>query len=88
MEGRISKVIIDVREPEEYITGHVEGAINIPPRQLMEDTPELDNVPKDAQIILYCRSGSRSNVAMQILQAKGFTNLVNGINKDHVEARL
>ena len=81
-------LIIDVREPEEYAASHVDGAINLPPAKLMGDLSELDDVPKDAQIILYCRTGSRSNVAMQILKSKGYTNLTNGINQGQVEAHL
>ncbi len=81
-------VIIDVREPEEYERGHVEGALNIPASQLWPNNKTLQNLPLDEEIILYCVSGSRSNVAISILKTLGFTNLVNGINKYHVEARL
>jgi phage shock protein E len=77
-------IIIDVREPTEYKTGHVEGALNIPPSELMGGSSQLDNIAKDEQIVLYCLSGSRSNVSMQLLQTQGYTNLTNGINKDHV----
>lgn len=83
----MGKLIIDVREPQEYADGHVAGAINLPPSKLMGDLPELVNVAKDTEIILYCRSGSRSNVAVQILKSKGYTNLINGINQDQVRAR-
>lgn len=48
---------------------------------------ELPGVAKDAEIIVYCVTGSRSNVAMQILKAAGYTNIVNGINKDQVAAK-
>ncbi|MBP9812864.1 rhodanese-like domain-containing protein [Candidatus Saccharibacteria bacterium] len=81
-------LIVDVREPSEFARGHVEGAVNIPPSQLMAGAPQLNNVPKDTQIILYCLSGSRSNSSMRFLQAMGFTNLVNGINKDQVNKLL
>ena len=77
------RIIIDVRERFEYASGHVEGAINIPPSELMKG-PQLANVPKDTEIILYCRSGSRSRTAIMILTQQGFTNLVNGINQDYV----
>jgi rhodanese-related sulfurtransferase len=80
-------VVIDVREPSEYASGHVKGAINIPPSELMSGTEKLNDVPKDANIILYCLSGSRSNVSMNIMQGLGYTNLTNGINKMHVEAK-
>lgn len=81
------KIIIDVREPGEYAAGHVAGAINLPVGGLAGDLPGLDGVPKDAQIILYCRSGSRSGVAINILQAKGYTNLTNGVNQKQVTAK-
>lgn len=80
-------LIIDVREPYEYTKGHVQGAINIPPQSLMAGAPELADISKDTQIILYCLSGARSSVSMNILKAQGFTNLINGINQDHVKAR-
>lgn len=79
-----SKLIIDVREPMEFDSGHVEGALNIPPSELLAGSEVLENVPKDTEIIVYCRSGSRSNSAIQILKQMGFTNLVNGINAGHV----
>lgn len=83
----MSKLIIDVREPGEYQDGHVSGAINLPASKLMGDLQELNDVDKNTEIILYCRSGARSNVAMNILKTKGFTNLTNGINQDHVKAK-
>lgn len=79
--------IIDVREPEEYASGHVNGALNLPPSELLGGSEILKDIPKDAQIILYCLSGSRSNVSMHILQSMGYTNLINGINRQQVEAK-
>lgn len=81
-------IIIDVREPAEYDSGHVEGAINIPPAELMARSPKLNDIPKDAPIVLYCISGSRSNVSAHILQGMGYTNITNGINRQQVEAKL
>jgi rhodanese-related sulfurtransferase len=81
-------IVIDVREPSEYQTGHVAGALNIPPSELMNGAEELNTVPKDSHIIVYCRSGSRSNVASNILTNLGFTNITNGINKEQVEAKF
>ena len=78
---------IDVREPYEYAAGHVKGAINIPPFDLMRGAKALENIPKNAPIVLYCHSGSRSNVAMNIMRTMGYTNLTNGINRGQVEAR-
>ncbi len=79
------RIIIDVREPYEYATGHVEGAINLPPAALMAGAKVLDEVPKDTELVLYCRSGARSQASMNYLRQLGFTNLTNGINQGHVE---
>lgn len=83
----MNRVIIDVREPQEYQNGHVQGALNIPPSEIMHGSPQLQNIPKDTELIVYCVSGSRSNVAAIFLKQQGFTNVVNGINKDHVAAK-
>ena len=83
----MSKVIIDVREPFEFADGHVEGAINLPSASLMAGAPELKDLAKDTEMILYCRSGARSSAAIQHLKQLGFTNMTNGINKDQVEAK-
>lgn len=81
------QVIIDVREPNEFAMGHVDGAINIPPLELMQGAPKLKDTPKDTELVLYCKTGSRSNVASNFLRQMGFTNIVNGINQMHVEAK-
>lgn len=80
----MKRIFIDVREPQEYAAGHVKGAINIPPSELMAGARQLADIPKDTELVLYCLSGSRSNVSINVLKGMGFTNLVNGINKDHV----
>ncbi len=83
-------LIIDTREPFEFATGHVDGALNIPPADFMEPTlpTKLKAIPKDQEIIVYCRTGSRSNVVIHILKQHGFTQLINGINKQQVEKFL
>ena len=83
----VDRIFIDVREPYEYASGHVKGAINIPPAELMAGAKKLADVPKDTELVLYCRSGSRSNASMSYFKQLGFTNLVNGINKDQIEAK-
>ncbi len=79
-----SILIIDVREPFEFSGGHAKGALNIPPSELMSGAKQLNSTPRDTKLVVYCKTGSRSNVAIQILKQQGFTNLVNGINADHV----
>lgn len=80
-----TRIIIDVREPSEYSMGHVAGALNLPPARLLANPSELMDIPRDAEIIVYCLSGSRSNAAIPYLQQMGFTNVTNGINRHHVE---
>lgn len=69
--------IVDVREKDEYESGHLEKAINIPLSIL--ETIDLD---KDAKIIVYCQSGRRSSNAKSILEDLGYTDVVDmgGIN--------
>ncbi|MBP9852797.1 MAG: phage shock protein [Patescibacteria group bacterium] len=78
-------IIIDVREPFEFRMSHVKGALNLPPAALMAGAKVLSETPKDTEIVLYCRTGARSNASMHYLKQLGFTNLVNGINQSHVE---
>lgn len=82
----MERIFIDVREPFEFAMGHVKGAINIPPSKLMAGAKKLEGVPKDTELVVYCLSGSRSNASISILRGLGYTNLVNGINKNHVKA--
>lgn len=84
----MERMIIDVREPEEFAKGHVEGAINLPPAELMAGASALKDVPKNTPLVLYCVSGARSNASMNILKQMGFTDLTNGINQQHVEAKF
>lgn len=86
----MNKIIVDTREDFEFNESHVAGAINISPSVFATGKipPELAAVPKDTEIIVYCRSGQRSNTVGQILRMHGFTNIVNGINEHHVTKRL
>jgi len=67
--------VVDVREPGEYLAGHLPDAINIP-RGVLEfkigDLPGLGN--KDAPIVLYCKTGGRAALATLNLQRMGYTN--------------
>ena len=83
----MNRMFIDVREPFEFAMGHVPGAVNIPPSKLIAGAKKLEAVPKDTELVLYCVSGSRSNVSINILKQMGYTNLVNGINKNQVKAK-
>ena len=68
-------IILDVREQDEYDTGHIPGAVLLPVGTISGDTaaaviPEIDSV-----VLVYCRSGNRSKSASSILAELGYTNL-------------
>jgi rhodanese-related sulfurtransferase len=64
--------VLDVRSPEEFAAGHVPGAVNVPYDQI---ATRLADVPKDKDVVLYCRTGRRSGIAAEVLQANGYTRL-------------
>lgn len=66
--------VIDVREPHEFQAGHVPGARNLPLGSLDAWAAELD---PEGSYVLICRSGRRSQKAMEALEARGFKNLRN-----------
>lgn len=71
-------MIIDVRTPEEYAEGHIEGAVNIPVGDMQEgNVGVLAGMPKDTPLQLYCRSGARSGYACSLLQSAGFSEVIN-----------
>ncbi|TXJ06654.1 MAG: rhodanese-like domain-containing protein [Aeromicrobium sp.] len=69
-----STVIIDVRSPEEFAQGHLEGAelIDFNAGDLEAALTELD---PDAEYVVYCRSGNRSSQAVAMMEDAGFTNV-------------
>lgn len=66
--------IIDVREPHEYIKGHIENAINIPLGKFDEQLATLEQYKKNT-IIVTCQSGSRSTPACKSLTKSNFENV-------------
>ena len=64
--------VLDVRTPAEYAEGHVPGAVNVPHDQLAS---RLAEVPKDKDVVLYCRSGRRTALAAEVLASHGYTRL-------------
>lgn len=74
-----SLVILDVRTPAEYGEGHLERAINIPVDELVD---RLDELSRDDELLVYCRTGNRSRRAVDALLEDGFTrvyHMVDGI---------
>ena len=67
-------VLVDVRTPDEYRLGHIPTAKNISHERIFDDPPTDD---KDARIILYCRSGNRSEFARNVLLSLGYRDVTN-----------
>ena len=79
LSAQLAKVtVVDVREPDEFLAGHLPGAINIP-RGLLEF--RVDNHPivcdRNCTIVLQCQSGGRSALATVVMQELGYKNVVN-----------
>jgi rhodanese-related sulfurtransferase len=70
--GDEAPFVLDVRAPEEFVTGHVPGAVNIPYDQV---AARLAEVPKDKDVVLYCRSGRRAGMAAEVLARNGYAKL-------------
>jgi len=73
-------ILLDVREPQEYAISDLPGSIKVPlgtlPRNLLK-------VPKDRNLVVYCRTGGRSANAVQFLRQMGYekaVNLAGGVN--------
>lgn len=74
IDGNEKITILDVREPAEYAFGHIPGAINIPLGEIENRFEELD---KNGNLHVICRTGSRSDLAAQQLTEKGFQHVKN-----------
>ena len=69
-------VVLDVRTQSEYVSGHIYGAVWIPHTELEERIGELTE-HENHKIIVYCRSGVRSEIASEILDSYNFTEVYN-----------
>ena len=76
MEIRADTIVIDVRTPEEYGSGHLDGAVNIDVNSgvFAEQIATLDPA---GDYVVYCRSGNRSSQAVALMEQAGFGNVVN-----------
>ena len=64
---------IDIREPEEFQQDRIPGATLLP---MSEMNTRLQELPKDEEVVLYCRTGNRSSYVLDILSANGYNNLM------------
>jgi rhodanese-related sulfurtransferase len=66
--------LLDVREPDEYQTAHVDGALLVPLGQVPAG---LSDLPRAGTVIVICRSGRRSAEAVRLMQRTGFEHPIN-----------
>ena len=75
-------IILDVREQDEYDSGHIPGAVLLPVGSIDETTAAEVIPEKDSTVLVYCRSGNRSKTASSTLAELGYTSIYEfgGIN--------
>ena len=66
--------LLDVREPDEWAAGHAPGARHLP---MMEVPARMAEIPSDTDVVVVCRSGSRSGQVVSYLMANGWENVRN-----------
>lgn len=71
-------VLIDVRSRLEFFFGHMPGAVCIPVTKLNAAGLEGRGIARDADILVYCASGSRSAVAVHAMKQAGYTRVMDG----------
>ena len=73
-------LVLDVRTPGEWEGGHIDGAQHVPLNRLPR---ELDDVPRDRELVVTCKAGYRSSAAASLLQAAGYervSDLIGGMD--------
>lgn len=73
-DRQAAPILIDIREPSEYIEGHIPGVPLLPMQQIPE---AAESMKKDESYVLICRSGSRSQHAAHYLKENGFNQVMN-----------
>jgi phage shock protein E len=72
--GQAGLVVLDVRTAAEYAEGHVPGAINVPYDEVEARLGELDAM-RGSEVVVYCRTGRRAGLALDVLARSGFERL-------------
>ena len=80
-------LLIDVRSPGEYASGHVQGAINLPLSRFEQEIGHLAP-DKSVPVMMYCLSGGRSGGACRLMQQLGYRQVVNGGSVGAVALKL
>lgn len=78
--------VVDCREPQEYLAGHIPGAVFVPMSQV---TLHLDAIPKGQDVYVVCASGNRSTSVTELLNRMGYsaTSVEGGTNAWAADAR-
>lgn len=81
----VARVLIDVRSPEEFSDGHLARAVNLPHEEIARHIARV--VPdRKTPVILYCASGRRSGLALDVLRQMGYSNASNGGGYEQLRA--
>jgi len=67
-------ILVDVREPDEWVAGHVAGAVHIP---MMDIPVRMGEIPTEGDVVVVCRSGHRSANVVAYLHHHGWDNVHN-----------
>jgi len=87
--NRKSALVLDVREPDEFAQGHLQGARHVPLSQLSARVKELEKF-RDKPVLVVCERGRRANAAAKLLKAQNFTtlNVLKGGMQAWIEAKM
>lgn len=72
IEDSSDLMLVDVRSKDEHLSGTIKDSVCIPHDEILEN---LDKLPKDKELVVFCRSGNRSDKACKALAEKGYTNI-------------
>ena len=72
IDGKEDFILVDVRKKDEFTSGHVKGALNLPLSNMEKGYNQL---PQDKRVVLYCNSANRSNQAARILLQHGYKKI-------------
>ena len=75
LDANPDSILLDVREYEEYITGHAEGAVLLPVDDINPESAAELLPDKEAAVLVYCRSGRRSAIAAKKLESYGYEKI-------------
>lgn len=75
MQKTSDYILLDVRRDDEYLSGHIPGAINLPNEKIAKEEVELLK-DRNQKIYIYCRSGNRSKQAALKLVELGYTDII------------